>query len=370
MNLSHLKYVFVGLTIAMLTPSPATADTRDENFDNTVANNGRAIVIEMQNPQSPRHRARRLQEAWMQMSYVVTADGHAIDPIIVDSSGGIDFENELRKVSELWSFEISDGGAELPGNMVQSRFLLQGRGKGTTRTFARHSLHIMKALHNEDIEKARKNADSAVRLGGWNLYESTILWLMLGRVAGAEDNPAEQLEMYQRGLAVSSAKSLRRDARADLLESIMGLQKQFGHYAAALRSFELLTKVLDGVETVARMAPMAAEIRDILADEETVTAQATIANPCNCEGGVPLWHYSPERRTFSFDNIAGNVTSFEARCDLQRISGDVESGKQWHLPDDWGYCQVFVFGDDGASFDFLGHLQGAEPTSEPVVAKN
>ncbi len=176
--------------------------------------------------------------------------------------------------------------------------------------------------------------------------------------------------MYQRGLATGTARSIRPHARADLLEDIMELQYKFGHYGAALVSFESLQRLTDYEETIARMAPIAAEIRDILANQETITANATIANPCNCEGGTPLWHYSPERRVFSFDNIAGKVSNFEARCDMQRISGEVETGKQWELPEDWGYCQVFVFGEEGASFDFLGHLQTANADIEAAVARN
>ncbi len=367
MTLKTLALGLVGFALHALVSTPAAAE--DENFENVVSNFGKAIVIEMPKPKSPKKRARKLQEAWVRMSYVVSPDGRAIDPIVIDSSGGIDFENELRKATELWSFEVSDQGAELPLNTAQVKFTILGRGKGTTRTFARHARHIMKALHNENPVKARENADSAVRLAGWNLYESTILWLMLGRVAGAEENFSEQLEMYKRGLAVSSAKSLRRDARADLLEDIINLQNRFGHYAGALRSFETLKKVRDSEETVETVTPLVDEIREKMATQDVLTAQATIANPCDCEGGKPLWHYEPQRRTFTFENIEGNVTSFEARCERQRIKGDVSTGTEWELPEDWGYCQVFVFGDDGATFDFLSHLNSSATEANEAVAR-
>ena len=81
-----------------------------------------------------------------------------------------------------------------------------------------------------------------------------------------------------------------------------------------------------------------------------------------------MWFYEPQRRTFSFDNIEGEVTSFEARCQRQRIKGEVTSDREWELPDDWGSCQVFVFGDDGATFDFLGHMNDANDSSNEAVA--
>jgi len=44
----------------------------------------------------------------------------------------------------------------------------------------------MTNLHYERPEAARKEVDSAVELGAWNLYESSMLWLVIGRVEGAE----------------------------------------------------------------------------------------------------------------------------------------------------------------------------------------
>jgi len=58
----------------------------------------------------------------VQLSYVVTPDGRAIDPIIINSSGGPEFEDEMRKVTESWRFEPSVTGAELPFNVSNTRF--------------------------------------------------------------------------------------------------------------------------------------------------------------------------------------------------------------------------------------------------------
>ena len=79
-----------------------------------------------------------------------------------------------------------------------------------------------------------------------------------------------------------------------------------------------------------------------------------------CDEGQPLWHYVPARRTFSFDNLNGEVERFEARCEDARISGPVVTGKTWTLDDSWGACRVFVFGDGGATFDFLEHLKDSD----------
>ena len=370
MTLTQFKHLIAAFALSLLVLAPAAA--YEDDYDTESNYQGLAVAIDRQLPSSPRHRKRKLQAAWVELNYVVTADGRAIDPIIVNSSGGIDFENEVRKVVDTWRFEESVTGAELANNTVETRFTMRGRGKGTTRTFARHSLHIMKNLHAGKVEKARAVADEAVRLGGWNLYESTILWLMLGRIEGDEGDAVEQLEMYQRALAVSDDRSLRAQGRMDLLEDIFELQSKFGHYSEALHTFSLLTDVPGSTETVERNAARAEEIRSMLENDEVVTANASIANPCDCDAGVPLWSYSPARRIFSFDNVSDGVANFEARCERHRIGGTTVPGQKWTLSDDWGYCKVFVFGEDGATFDFLEHLHTDEEIEKPdetAVAK-
>ena len=97
------------------------------------------------------------------------------------------------------------------------------------------------------------------------------------------------------------------------------------------------------------------KLESTVAGEEPIVAKATIYNPCNCDDGEPLWSYTPARRSFSFAELDGNVERFEARCENNRISAEVEPDTQWSLPAEWGSCQVFVFGDDSATFDFIEH---------------
>lgn len=366
------RALFCRAALALLIAAPVTA-VADDYYDTNVDYNGLAVAIDRALPKAPRHRPRRLQEAWVQMSYVVTPDGRAVDPIIINSSGGAQFEDEVRKVSESWRFEPSVTGAELPFNVTNTRFTIRGRGKGTTRRFARFAQHIMRNLHNGDVEAARKEADTALNLGGWNLYESTILWLMVGRVEGAEGDDVDKLEMYRRGLAISDERSLQRDARIDLLEDIFELEAKFGQYSAAMQTLAVLKEVRGSKAAVKRLEARTEEITTILESGPVLVANAIVVNPCNCDAGVALWDYIPVRRTFSFANLNGNVERFEARCELQRLSGAVETDQQWTLEADWGFCQIFVFGDDGATFDFLEHAPGNEDSDavdETAVARN
>jgi len=365
-------YFYCQAVLALLVVAPMAAMASVE-YKTNVDHSGLAVAIDRALPASPHHDSHENQEAWVQMSYVVAPDGRAIDPIIINSSGGVGFENEVRKVSQSWRFVPPDTGAELPFNVSNSRFTIRGQGKGSTKRFARYAQRIMQKLNDGDVKAARKVADAALKSGDWNLYESTMLWLMVGRVAGAEGDDAGKLEMYRRASAIGDARSLRRSVRIDLLEDIFELESKLGQLSAAMRTLATLKDIRGSKDAIQRIATRTAEIEALLENEPVIVANATMANPCNCDAGEALWDYVPARRTFSFANLNGNVEHFEARCELQRLSGTVKTDQQWALEADWGFCQIFVFGDDGATFDFLEHSPNDEDTvavDEKAVARN
>jgi len=276
-----------------------------------------------------------------------------VDPIIVDSSGGREFEESARAVVDQWLFEVS--GEEQANNTTEIRFEIpRGRDRAST-DFMRRYRRIVTYLFHEEVEKARTQVDQALEFGGWNLYESTMLWLMVGRVEGAEGNATGKLETYRRALGMSNRNSLGANDRMDLLIKLFDLEIEHAQYAAATETFRMLEDEPGSQKTVESLQDKVAEMERSLAAAGPIVVKATVFNPCNSEEGKPLWTYVPVRRTFSFAALSGNVERFEVRCERDRLEGLMEAGKTWSLPADAGSCQVFVFGDDGASFEFVEH---------------
>lgn len=326
-----------------------------------------AVVIDQPAPGYPGHMVRKGQEGWVRMHFVVTADGKATDPIFVDTSGGAGFEQEARGIIGKWRFEKSPTGAELPHNVINIRTEIRLGREAATSNFLKRYRRIVTHLIHEEFEYARKQVDDSLRRGGWNLYESAMLWLMVGRVEGGEGDDAGKLEAYRRALAIATRKAIDGKDRRDLIAKIFGLQDQFGHFADALRTYALLEREAGGSKGIEAATKRAEEIAVLLDSAPTITANATIYNPCDCDQGTPLWYYRPARRTFSFANLDGNVERFEARCETGRTGDNIEEGITWTLAPDWGRCHVFVFGDDGARFDFIEHLEGG-PDGDPDEA--
>ena len=310
------------------------------------------------------------QEGWVRVNFVVTPDGKAADPIIMDSVGGIEFEKSVRAAVGAWTFEP-------PGELLASvttdiRFEIhQGRDLATSNFMRRHR-RIVRMLHNEDNEGARTWVDQAAELGGWNLYESTMLWLMIGRVEGAEGNDVGKLEAYRRAYRVNTRGAIKGDDRRELQRRTFELEMGQSQYAAAERTLRALKREPGSKDDLEELAELTAELQERLGGDAPLAARATVFNPSGSAEGAPLWTYAPARRTFSFAALNGNVERFEVRCARDRLDGPVEAGKAWTLPDGAKNCRVFVFGDDGASFDFVEHIGTGsdDATADAAVARS
>ena len=139
------------------------------------------------------------------------------------------------------------------------------------------------------------------------------------------------------------------------------------------RAPALLAREIGSSAGVAVLREHIAEMEQRLTGAELLRATAMLYNHCDCDAGEPVWACSPVRQTFSFDALSGNVKRLEVRCEHDRLQGAVDADKRWTLPEEAGSCRVFVFGDDGARFEFVEHgdAQTEDPAATPpAVARN
>lgn len=361
-RLRHCAALFV--FASMLYPASVFAKKFEVEMDTSgVA----ASAVEQTAPAFPDGKMRRGQEGWVRLNFVVGTDGSAVDPIIVDSSGGKLFEESALAVVSSWRFKPSEAGTELANNNVDVRFEIEGERDRASRNFLRRYRGIVHALYYVNLDKARDQVDMANEFGGWNLYESTMLALLNGRLEGAEGDDVGQLEHYRRALAVSNRAALDGEQRREVISKILELEIGTQQYGAAFITLEELRAEPGSDADLAGITDEVTRLESSIGSSEPIVANATIYNPCDCDAGDPLWIYSPVRRSFSFDELNGNVERFEARCENNRINAQVETGTKWSLPADWGSCQVFVFGDDAATFDFIEH---GEDTGDNNVGRS
>jgi len=77
-----------------------------QNFDTRIDNGAVSVTpLDQPIPLFPGRGIRPGQEGWVAVNFVITPDGNAIDPIILDSSGGREFEESTREIISKWRFE-------------------------------------------------------------------------------------------------------------------------------------------------------------------------------------------------------------------------------------------------------------------------
>lgn len=326
----------------------------------------RPKVIAMPDVEYPGSNIRRGQESWVKLSYVIDADGRAVDPIVVDSVGGAPFEQAARDHLVEVRFEPPDGGIPLPLNHFGFVFDVDGgRGKAT-RSFMRRYALVMKNLENGNVDKAGRIVADAERIGGWNRYEMSMLMLMAGRIAGDRGDPVTQLEYLRRALGGQDQDAVVGRTLPAVLETIFTLELDRGQVGNAEVTLERMKRLQpDSDVTKASEARLAGAMRQA----PPATVEARIYNPCNCDEGVPIWVYRPAFREFSFEATDDNVRSFEARCERGRIRDDVSTKRSWRLPDDWGTCEIYVFGEDAANFRLIDGYEGGTKSDEAETSE-
>ncbi len=153
--------------------------------------------------------------------------------------------------------------------------------------------------------------------------------------------------------AADTGGAVQGKDRLELLVRIFEVEYGAGQYGAALATAEALAADSGGTAELDALAGPLAEMRATLAHGETLVAQARLANACECTGAEGLWQYPPTRKRFAFAKADPGVRRFEARCDAWRLKGKVDPAATYVIPEEARNCRVFVFGADGAGFEFV-----------------
>jgi len=82
------------------------------------------------------------------------------------------------------------------------------------------------------------------------------------------------------------------------------------------------------------------------------------------------WGYKLLRREFAFDEINGKLERLELRCDWKHFSDEISQDVAWQIPESWGKCQLYVYGNIGTTFTFLEYPEEAEGQSNTLSLPN
>ncbi len=307
---------------------------------NTIVN---AEAIERVPPKYPINAARDGKEGWVQLSFVVEPDGSTSNIIVEDSSNEAFEKYALRSIKK-WKYSpaTKDGKPiQQCRNQVQLDFKLSNIPKGASKWFFRQYRSAMVFLEENKVTEAEEIAKKIEEKGRWNAYEDMYYSILTSLIAEKNTNPKAELAAIQK---VLSYNDLQEETQySSLAARAFSLAVELQEYGDARSIFTALKRHYPENERLAMLSPYYNQVTAYLKSDKPIIINAQISKR-------DFWSYQLERSAFIIDNVVGNLTNLEVRCDNHHSQFLVESGNKWQIPESWGSCSVYVFGDTNAKF--------------------
>jgi TonB family protein len=310
-------------------PLPGQGNTSPEAEDASANLDAgtKARLLKPRPPAYPPEARSSGQEGWVILSYTVGTDGSVIDPIVEDSSGVASFEKAALQSARRYRYTPATWNGkpvEQCAAKIKFSFHLDHRNPRVARSsFKKSYLAAVALIEEKRVAEAEIAVDEMMAKGAWTNYESSKLWLLRAVIQSSKDDQVGQLRSLRRA-AFSHGKYIEPENYPLVLRSIFGLEVGQRQYLAALGTYAMLKNIKPEVVDPA-LEKVVLQIR-----------------------GAINWQHELLRRKFAFNDIKGDVGRFELRCDWKRVVDDVSTEKTWEVPMDWGWCQMFVFGEVGA----------------------
>jgi len=303
-------------------------------------------------PAYPGAALRRSQEGWVLVSYVVRADGTVADPIVDDSSGFSMFETSAVEAVKKWEFTPATwNGVPVDQSHTATllRFDLETERRGVGKKFIRFYEKMQKRIETGDLDGAESTIDERMQRGWWNNSEYSMIWLLKSFIAQQRgDEPAQLAALYR--TIRSEGDVIASSLQKNLLPVILGLELMLSKYSATIETYNEMQnfpELLDGRED------LVAAVDNVINVTRSQSPLSTPAQITENSSGLGVWSYDPLRRRFSFDAVTGKLHRIELRCDWQRFADEINTGLKWTIPEAWGDCRLYVYGDTGSTFKFI-----------------
>ena len=312
-----------------------------------------AKVIERQAPDYPIEAARRGQEGWVKMSYVIDEEGHVQDPVISDYSGSRAFKRKALSAIKNWTFEpaMKDGKpTQQCHQAVQMDFMMGGR-RGASGRFISAYKDVDSIYQQGNYVEADAALQRLHEKDNLNRYENAWLWNMDANIASGLEDWQRELDSFARMLPSNKGDEKKYDVFGDdhiafVHQRMVILASQFGLYADALSYYDRLNEMEGQQQRIDEIAPLVTKIRDHINSDDAIKVAVTIDKRGN-------WFHTLVRNQFAFDNIQGDLDTVEVRCDTHREKFTVAEDHVWKIPESWGQCRVLVEGDKSTAFNLI-----------------
>lgn len=337
----------------------ATSDSPDTTTDSSQLTTP-ARMIETPRPIFPASGLAQGNEAWVHITYCVDESGSPQNVSVLDSVGGSSFESAAVQSVKQWKFEpalVNGKPSWQSRTKTTINFAIDdendGSRKRASRKFSDQFRKLGRLIKNDELEEADELFWTIVETSSLSLYEHSNLWAERARYELAVED-LNRVDLALRRATVSNGKWIEPEVYVELLKLRVDVELIIGQYDAAIGAFDELTRTSGkDSEAVLSRQPTFERLQSIIDSDDAVSVKAEIKAKGGCNNCNNSWYSTLVRNAFTFVNVEGKLESIEMRCDHKRFESIVSELIEWHIPDDWGTCDVQVYGDPGTTFDLL-----------------
>jgi len=308
----------------------------------------RGAPITRDSPRFPIKAARRGQEGWVTVSYVIGKDGKVNSAIVDDSSNGKVFNKATLNAVNSWIFApttVNGKAIEQCKNKIRMEFLLPGEKAGARRKFVGRYNNILSLIDDKDFESAKESIDKLKRKGAWNLYEDA--WLTSLEVKYYHqlgDESGEIIALEQ--LSFGAREYLDPNQALNHLIRLFSLNVDRKLYVDALRVVNSIKK-LDTKDLVySKLKVTSDKIEDFIATGGNYVVESNM-------GDDGVWRYDLARQSFGFKSDTTQLRKLDVRCENKHLTYAIAGNSVWTVPKSYGKCSIYVYGDDNATISLV-----------------
>lgn len=324
-----------------------------------------ARPISVEPPEYPDSVRRADREGWVMVSYVILTDGSVGDVAVEEASGPPELEAAATAAVAAWRYEPAtlngEPTEESHAGVVFPFSVDRGRSGGASGSFTRKYRRVMSKREKDDLEVAERMTRELAAEPDLNLYEAASAEILLSLVARDQDDARAELRHLERA-NVNLGGYLDEDARESLLLRMFALQVELSDYAEALSTYDALANVRGRKSMPEQVEKIAHEIRALATSDRDFAVSAVLGEAQAAFGGRGRFDHLLLRRLVGFasDTLEDDLDEYELRCDFHRVKGKPHANRAIRIPEAWGNCRVYVYGEPGSEFRLVEY---ADPST-------
>ena len=314
-------------------------------------------------PEYPRDLLVKRKEGYVELSYVISPEGTVSNVVVNDIIGPKILGAEAKRAVEKWTFTPATWQGQPVqqcSNQVAISFVLSPKQSGGSPKHVRQYKEI-NVLIDQGNHSAAADALDKIFDDELNQYEHGFFNIQRARLAHAQNLPNTEHYYLQR--AAVGEKILGRAVSREILTKLFVAEVNSGNFAEAMETYEQLRKHSAQIDDWQLYESRYAQIVATRDGADILVTQGQIHDAGESEDS--FWRHSLLRRSVEFAEIQGKLDKFEFRCDRKYFTDKVATDRNWAVPESWGQCEVFVYGEPSTSFKLV-----EPPPTQPAAGES